>query len=126
MLGIDPRALKTVWTWFLFALGIALVYVVRETLVTFALAVFFALLLAPIVSAVERVSPHWVPRTAALAIVYILLLGLIAAAVVPLSSALAEDARALAQKLPGAIGQDPLHRLPLPSILEPVRDRIAM
>lgn len=125
MLGIDPRALKTLWTWFLFALGITLVYVVRQTLVTFALAVFFALLLAPIVAAVERVSPHWVPRTAALAIVYILLLGVIASATVPLSSALAADARALAEKLPGAIGQDPLHRLPLPPILEPVRDRIA-
>ena len=125
MLGIDPRALKTVWTCFLFVLAIVLVYVVRDTLVTFALALFFALLLAPIVSAVERVSPLWVPRTAALAIVYLVLLGAIAAVIVPLGSAVAEDARALAEKLPNAIGSDALHRIPLPAFLEPARDRIA-
>ena len=125
MLGIDSRALKTVWTCFLFVLGIALVYVVRETLVTFALAVFFALLLAPIVAAVERVSPHWVPRTAALTIVYLALLGAIAAIAIPLGSALGEDARALAQKLPNAVSSDALQRLPLPAFLEPARERIA-
>ncbi len=125
MLGTDSRALKTIWTWFLFVLGIALVYVVRETLVTFALAVFFALLLAPIVAAVERVSPHWVPRTAALTIVYLALLGGIAAIAIPLGSALGEDARALAQKLPDAVGSDALQRLPLPAFLEPARVRIA-
>jgi predicted PurR-regulated permease PerM len=125
MLGIDSHALKTVWTWFLFVLGIVLVYVVRETLVTFALAMFFALLLAPIVAALERVSPHWVPRTAALAIVYLVLLGAIVTAVVPLGSALAADARSLARRLPDAIGPDAIHRLPLPSFLEPARERIA-
>src|SRR5208282_3284718 len=113
MLGIDSHALKTVWTWFLFVLGIVLVYVVRETLVTFALAMFFALLLAPIVAALERVSPHWVPRTAALAIVYLVLLGAIVTAIVPLGSALAADARSLARRLPDAIGPDAIHRLPL-------------
>ncbi len=116
--------MKTAWTWFLFALAIVLVYVVRETLVTFALAVFFALLLAPIVAAVERISPHWVPRTAALTIVYLLLLGLIAAITIPLGSALGEDARSLAEKLPNAVGADALQRFPLPAFLEPARGRI--
>jgi len=55
MLGLDPRALKTIWTWFLFALAIAVVYIIRSTLVTFALAVFLALLLAPIVAAVAAI-----------------------------------------------------------------------
>ena len=125
MLGIDARTLKSVWTVFLFVTGIAIVYIVRETLVTFALAVFFALLLAPIVATVERLSPPWVPRTAALTIVYLALLGAIAAATIPLATAVTEDARALAEKLPDAIGKDALHRLPLPAILEPARDRLA-
>ncbi len=125
MLGTDSRALKIIWTCFLFGLVVAFVYSIRETLVTVTLAIFFALLLAPIVAAVERGSPHWVPRTAALAIVYVALLGLIAAILIPLSSRLAEDARTLSQKLP-AIGPGFLERIPLPAILEPVRDRIAM
>jgi predicted PurR-regulated permease PerM len=124
MLGLDARALRTVWTWFVFALAIGLLYVVRQTLVTFALAIFFALLLAPIVAELERISPVWVPRTAALAVVYIVLIAVIAAAFVPISSALAADARALAERLPNAIGPDPLKELPLPAILEPLRDRI--
>src|ERR1700678_1636244 len=109
MLGIDSRALKTIWTCFLFLLGIVILYVVRETLVTFALALFFALLLAPIVATVERVAPLWVPRTAALAIVYLVLLGAIAAVVIPLGSALGDDARSLAEKLPNTVGADALH-----------------
>jgi predicted PurR-regulated permease PerM len=125
MLGIDSHALKTAWTWFLFVLAITLVYVVRETLVTFALAVFFALLLAPIVAAVERVLPHWVPRTTALAAVYLVLLGGITAVTIPLGSALADDARALAEKLPNAVSSETLQRVPLPAFLEPARQRIA-
>jgi predicted PurR-regulated permease PerM len=125
MLGIDSRALRAVWTTFLFAAGVAIIYIVRGTLVTFALAIFFALLLAPIVALVERVSPAWLPRTAALAIVYVLLLAGIAAATVPLGTAVMDDARALADKLPSALGEDSLRRLPLPAFLEPARDRIA-
>lgn len=125
MLGIDPRTLKAVWTLFLFVAVIAIIYIVRETLVTFALAIFFALLLAPIVALVERISPPWLPRTAALTIVYIALLAAIAAAIVPLGSAVMDDARVLAEKLPDALGNDALHHLPLPRFLEPARDRIA-
>jgi len=125
MFGIDSRVLKAIWTLFLFAAAIAIVYIVRETLITFALAVFFALLLAPIVAMVERVSPPWLPRTAALTIVYVALVAGIAATVVPLGTAVMEDARVLAEKLPDALGEDALHRIPLPPFLEPARDRIA-
>jgi predicted PurR-regulated permease PerM len=67
-----------------------------------------------------------VPRTAALAIVYLALLGAIAAAIIPLGSAIGEDARALARRLPDAISQDAIGRLPLPAFLEPARDRISV
>jgi len=125
MLGLDPRALKTIWTWFLFALAIAVVYIIRSTLVTFALAVFLALLLAPIVAAVERFTPVWCPRTVALTLVYVALMAALVGTIAPLGSAIAEDAKALAQKLPTAMDRDFFSGMPLPDILEPLRERIA-
>ena len=124
MLGVDSRALKAVWTCFLFALTIALIYVIRSTLVTFALSLFLALLLAPVVSQVEQRSPQWLPRTAALTIVYVVLLAAVAAVITPLGTAIAEDARALAVRLPDAMSHDFLASVPLPGVLEPWRERI--
>ena len=54
MIGIDRTALKMVWTVFLFALIVALVYQIRHTLMIFALALFFSHLLAPVVDFFER------------------------------------------------------------------------
>ncbi len=125
MLGVDRHALRIAWTWFLFALLVLVVYLIRDTLMTFALAVFVALLLAPLVSLVERLTPAWLPRTAALGIVYVALIGIAAAILLPVVSAVIEDARMLGEQLPSALVGDPLHRMPLPDWLEPARDRIA-
>ena len=54
MLGIDRRVLQTAWTLFLFLFTFAAIYEIRRTLVLFALALFLANLLSPLV---ERV--HW-------------------------------------------------------------------
>ena len=54
MLGIDRRVLQTAWTLFLFLFTLAAIYEIRRTLVLFALALFLANLLSPVV---ERV--HW-------------------------------------------------------------------
>ncbi len=54
MLGIDRRVLQTVWTVFLSVSALAALYEIRRTLVLFALALFLANLLSPVV---ERV--HW-------------------------------------------------------------------
>ena len=74
MLGIDGRVLRAVWTTFLFALLIALIYLARHTLVIFTLAVSLAHLIAPLVDRVERYSPKSVSRTLSLAIVYVALI----------------------------------------------------
>ena len=67
--GIDRGALRAAWTVFLFVAGVAGIYVIREALLTFALALFLALFLSPMVAFVDRFTPGWLPRTAALAIV---------------------------------------------------------
>jgi predicted PurR-regulated permease PerM len=124
MLGLDQRALKILWTVFLFALAVVGMYVVRNTLVTFALALFLAHLITPIVALVDRFTPAQVPRNAALAFVYVVLIGAFIATMIPLGSAIAEDATTLARKLPDLLKEDPLGRLPLPGWLEPIRARL--
>src|SRR5579863_4609919 len=125
MLGLDQRAAKIVWTVFLFALAVAGVYVVRNTLVTFALALFLAHLISPIVTLVDRFTPAQVPRNASLGLVYVLLIGAFIAIMIPLGSAIAEEAGSLARRLPDLLKADAVGRLPLPSSLEPFRARLA-
>jgi predicted PurR-regulated permease PerM len=124
MLGLDQRALKIVWTVFLFALAVVGVYVVRNTLITFALALFLAHLISPIVTLVDRFTPAQVPRNAALGFVYVVLIGAFIAIMMPLGAAIAEDAASLARRLPDVLKEDPLGRLPLSGWLEPIRARL--
>ena len=124
MLGLDQRAVKIVWTVFLFALTVVGVYVVRNTVITFALALFLAHLISPVVTLVDRFTPESVPRNAALGFVYVVLIGAFIAILIPLGSAVAEDAASLARKLPDVFREDPLGRLPLPGWVEPIRARL--
>src|SRR5579863_233908 len=124
MLGLDQRAAKIVWTVFLFALAVAGVYVVRNTLITFALALFLAHLISPIVTQVDRFTPASVPRNAALGFVYVVLIGAFIAIMIPLGSAIVEDAASLARRLPDVLKEEPWGRLPLPGWLEPIRARL--
>ena len=73
MLGIDEKALRIAWTVFLFGLFLAIVYVIRDTLLVFAGAVFFAYVLSPVVTLIERLyrSGARLP----LVLVYVLLVG---------------------------------------------------
>jgi predicted PurR-regulated permease PerM len=125
MLGIDPRAARAAWTVFLLALLIAAAYAIRETLVVFMAALLFAYMLMPLVGLVERFTPKQVSPRIALAIVYLLLVGAIVALAITLGSQLVEEANSLAEKLPNLISNRSwIDRIPLPSVLEPVRARI--
>lgn len=124
MLGMDERVLKAVWTVFLFALAVAVVYAIRGALVTFTMAIFLALLLSPVVTFVDHFTPVRVPRAVSLAAVYVVLLGVFVAALIAIGSAVASDARSLSHRLPMGIAGDPFSGLPLPSWLEPGRARI--
>jgi predicted PurR-regulated permease PerM len=124
MLGVDRRALNAAWTVFLFALVVALIYVVRETLLIFALALFLAHLLGPAVDLVARFVPRRVSRTAALGILYLVLFAGGIALLIPVGSKIGEQAASLAARLPEALKTDPLANLPLPAWLEVARPRL--
>jgi predicted PurR-regulated permease PerM len=122
MLAIDNRALHVVWTVFLFALFVYVVYLIRETLLVFAGAVFFAYMLSPIVGLIERFLPK--RRTLALALVYILLVGSLVGIGFALLPTLASEATSLAARLPSLVTGGKVATLPLPSFLEPIRDKV--
>jgi predicted PurR-regulated permease PerM len=126
LLGLDQRVLKAVWTVFLFALAIVLIYSIRNALITFTLAIFLALLLSPLVSFVDHFTSVRIPRTVALMVVYVLLISAFAAALIGVVSAVATDARSLSGTLPDALRGDPLGGLPLPAWLDPMRERLGL
>ncbi|HTS50284.1 MAG TPA: AI-2E family transporter [Bryobacteraceae bacterium] len=125
MLGIDPRAARAAWTVFLLALLVATAYTIRETLAVFVIALLFGYLLTPLVGLVERFTPKRVSFTFALAIVYLVLLGVILAMALTIGGRLVDEANSLAAQLPSLLKNGhALDQIPLPSWLEPARDRI--
>ncbi len=121
MLGMDDRTLRAVWTIFLFSLLLAIVWFIRSTLVVFALAIFFAYMLSPIVAFVERMMPK--RRNIALTVVYVAFVGtlvLVGFEVVPTISSQATNLLSQLPKLvSGKVGA-----LPLPGFLNPIRSQI--
>jgi len=125
MLGIDRHAARVTWTVFLIALVILVVYLARETLLVFSLAVFFAYMLSPVVDVVDRFTPTRLSRNLSLGLVYILLLGALVGLSFIIGGAIAEQATRLTARLPELIkSQDPLSGIPLPGWLGPLRERI--
>jgi predicted PurR-regulated permease PerM len=125
MLGIDPKAARAVWTAFLIALFIFLAYAIRHTLLIFALALFFAYMLFPVVNFVQRFIPPRVSRNVTLAIVYLLFLGAIVGIAFGIGSVITDQATSLAARLPDLVkNKDPLAAIPLPGWLAPLRTRI--
>jgi predicted PurR-regulated permease PerM len=122
MLGMDERALRIVWTVFLFGLFLAFIYFIRDTLVLFALSIFFAYMLSPIVDLVERYVAR--RRTLALTVVYILLIGALVGIGFAVIPRIGEEATALLTSFPGLLGGGAISKIPLPHFLDPMRDQI--
>lgn len=68
---IDSRTTRILFTVFVFALGCAFLYAARRTLIAFLFAVFFAYLVDPAVSRVEKFARS---RGGAIAVIYLLIL----------------------------------------------------
>lgn len=125
MLGVDPKAARITWTVFLVALLLVTAFAIREILAVFVIALLFAYLLMPLVGFVERVTPRQVSSRIALAIVYLALVGAIVALAMTLGSRLADEANALAMRLPDLVkNPEWMQKVPLPSWLEPARANI--
>ncbi len=121
--GLDNRALRAVWTVFVFGLLLAVVYYIRGVILLFAGAIFFAYILAPIVTIIERFFGGR-RRNLALAVVYVLLIGLLVAIGFKLIPTIADEATSLARHLPALVTGGGLAKLPLPAFLEPVREKV--
>lgn len=77
MLGIDVRTARYTWTAAVVLLMLCIVYLIRQTLFVFTIALMFAYLLYPLFDWIDR-KLRTGTRTQALAITYILVLSIIA------------------------------------------------
>lgn len=122
MMGIDRRALGVTWTVFVFVLFLCIIWYIRATLMVFATAVFFAYMLSPMVDLVERFFQR--RRGLALAVVYSLLIVSLIVVGLNLIPALANQAISLVTRLPNLISSGNISKLPLPGLLEPMREQV--
>jgi predicted PurR-regulated permease PerM len=98
-LGIDLKAARYTWTAALIVLLLGVVYLVREALIVFIIALLFAYLLYPLMDLIDR---HLTAktRTPALAMTFVLVIGILSVLGVSVGSAVAEEAANLATQAP--------------------------
>jgi predicted PurR-regulated permease PerM len=93
----DARTARVIITVLLFALGLGFLYAARQTLVAFLFAIFFAYLMSPLVSYLEKLLRG---RGRAIAVIYVLLLGLVVLFFVSTGPRIAHESARLGQSLP--------------------------
>jgi predicted PurR-regulated permease PerM len=99
VLGLDRRAARYTWTVVFVFLLLGLVYLIRETLFIFAVALLFAYLLWPLVNYLDERLPGR-SRVPALAIVYCSLVGLLIVVGIEIGSRIVLQANTLAARVP--------------------------
>jgi predicted PurR-regulated permease PerM len=97
--GLDRRAASYTWTVVFILLLLVVVYLIRETLFAFALALLFSYLLWPLVHFLDRRLPGR-SRVPALAIVYSSMVGLLIIVGIAVGSRVVLQADALALRIP--------------------------
>ena len=97
---IDSRTTRILFTIFVFALGAAFLYAARRTLIAFLFAVFFAYLVDPAVSHVERWSKG---RGRAIAVIYLLIIILLGTFFFFVGPRIGHEAQKLTDSLPSLI-----------------------
>ena len=97
MLLTDSRTARVLITVLLFALGLGFLYVTRQTLIAFLFAIFFAYLVSPMVSHLERVLRG---RGRAIAVIYLLLFALVVIFFVVVGPRVTREGGRLGQTLP--------------------------
>jgi len=93
----DARAARVLIAVLLFALGLGFLYVARRTLIAFLFAIFFAYLMSPLVTSLEKLLHG---RVRAIAVIYLLLLGLVVLFFVSMGPRIGRESARLGQSLP--------------------------
>ncbi len=125
MLGFDLRVARIVWTTFVVALLLFLLYAARSTLLVVTFAIFFSYLVYPLIKLVEHRRPQRVPRTVSIAIVFIVVVAALVLAGALFGTRMVDEATRLGQKIPDLVSaQNTASHFPLPHVLEPLRERI--
>ena len=125
MLGFDTRVAKIVWTVFVFSLLLFIIYTVSSTLLVVIFAIFFSYLVYPLVELIDRHRPARVPRTVSIAIVFVFVVAIVAVAGSLFGVRIQEEAGKLVDQLPQLLNANNVSaRIPLPSFMEPLRERI--
>jgi predicted PurR-regulated permease PerM len=99
LLGLDRNAARYTWTAVLVLLLVGLLYLIRETLFIFFVALLFAYLLWPLVKLLDR----WLPgrsKVLALTLVYLAIVGILIVMGIALGSRIVQQANTLAARLP--------------------------
>jgi len=97
---IDSRTTRILFTVLLFALGIGFLYVARRTLMAFLFAIFFAYLVDPAVSRVEKFTKG---RGGAIAVIYVLIVGCLFTFFFFVGPRIGHEAQKLTDSLPSLI-----------------------
>jgi predicted PurR-regulated permease PerM len=97
LLLADSRTARVLVTVLLFALGLGFLYVARATLIAFLFAIFFAYLMSPLVSRLEKLLRG---RNLAIAVIYALLLALVVVFFVVVGPKVTREGARLGQSLP--------------------------
>jgi predicted PurR-regulated permease PerM len=125
MLGFDLRVARAVWTAFIVGLVLFLLYAARSTLLVVTFAIFFSYLVYPLVQFVERRRSKRVPRTASIALVFLVVITVLVIGGTLFGARMVDEATRLGQKMPDLVSaQNSAAHFPLPSVLEPLRERI--
>jgi len=97
---IDSRTTRILFTVLLFALGIGFLYVARRTLMAFLFAIFFAYLVDPAVSRVEKFTKG---RGGAIAVIYVLIVSCLFTFFFFVGPRIGHEAQKLTESLPSLI-----------------------
>ena len=117
MLGLDRRTASYTWTVVFILLLLGVVYLIRETLFIFVVALLFAYLLWPLVKFLDRRLPGR-SKVLALAIVYLSLVGLLIVIGIAIGSRVVLQANALAARVPELLSrlEQPAEATAAPSV----------
>lgn len=108
MLGFDQRAARYTWTAVAILLLLATVYLVRQTVFVFIVALLFAYLLSPLVDMLDRILPASRTRTPALVIAYLIVIGGLVFGAIGLGSRIADEAKTLKDRVSQLSGSAPV------------------